>query len=53
MPDYEHEQEFKALVSPAVREAIAASGFQRIAFSCNKCIITGLLKDPAGFVVCF
>jgi len=33
MPDYEHEQEFKALVSPAVREAIAASGFQRIAFS--------------------
>jgi len=33
MPDYEHEQEFKALVSPAVRDAIAASGFQRIAFS--------------------
>jgi hopanoid biosynthesis associated protein HpnK len=33
MPDYEHEQEFKALVSPAVREAIAESGFQRIAFS--------------------
>ncbi len=33
MPDYQHEQEFKALISPAVREAIAASGFQRIAFS--------------------
>jgi hypothetical protein len=33
MPDYEHEQEFKALVSPAIREAIVASGFQRIAFS--------------------
>ena len=32
-PDYQHEQEFKALISPAVREAILASGFQRIAFS--------------------
>jgi hopanoid biosynthesis associated protein HpnK len=33
MPDYQHEQEFKALISPAVREAILAYGFQRIAFS--------------------
>lgn len=33
MPRYDNEQEFKALISPAVREAIAASGFQRIAFS--------------------
>ncbi len=33
MPDYQHEQEFKALISPAVRDAIAASGFQRVAFS--------------------
>jgi len=33
MPDYQHEQEFKALISPAVREAIVACGFQRVAFS--------------------
>jgi len=33
MPTYRHEREFEALISPAVREAIAASGFQRIAFS--------------------
>lgn len=31
MPGYWHEQEFEALTSPAVKEAIAASGFQRIA----------------------
>lgn len=31
--DYQHEQEFEAFTSPAVREAITASGFQRIAFS--------------------
>jgi hypothetical protein len=33
MPDYDHEQEFQALISPAVREAVAAPDFQRIAFS--------------------
>jgi hypothetical protein len=33
MPDYQQEQEFEALISPAVREAIMACGFQRIAFS--------------------
>ena len=32
MPDYQHEQEFEALISPAVREAIRACGIQRIAF---------------------
>src|SRR2546427_743483 len=32
-PTYRHEREFEALVSPAVREAIAAAGFQRVAFS--------------------
>jgi chitin disaccharide deacetylase len=33
MPTYRHEREFEALISPAVREAIAAAGFQRVAFS--------------------
>ncbi len=33
MSDYQHEQEFEALISPTVREAITASGFQRIGFS--------------------
>src|SRR5207245_9233047 len=33
MPTYRHEWEFEALISPAVREAIAAAGFQRVAFS--------------------
>ena len=32
-PTYRHEREFEALISPAVREAIAAAGFQRVAFS--------------------
>ncbi len=33
MKDYDHEREFEALISPAVREALLASGVQRIAFS--------------------
>ncbi len=32
-PDYRHRLELEALVSPAVREAFAASGAQRLAFS--------------------
>lgn len=33
MPDYQHEQEFEALTSQVVKEALAACGFQRISFS--------------------
>ena len=33
MPDYHHEGELAALLSPAVRAAVKASGAQRIAFS--------------------
>ena len=33
MPDYQHEQEFEALISSAVMEAIRVGGFQRITFS--------------------
>ena len=33
MSDYHHQREFEALTSPAVREALLASGAQRIAFS--------------------
>jgi hypothetical protein len=33
MSDYQHELEFEALISPAVREAVMAPGFQRIGFS--------------------
>jgi hopanoid biosynthesis associated protein HpnK len=33
MPDYQHERELDALLSPKVREAIQASGLRRIAFS--------------------
>jgi hopanoid biosynthesis associated protein HpnK len=32
MPDYLHEQELEALTSQAVKQAVATSGFQRIAF---------------------
>ncbi|WP_447973182.1 hopanoid biosynthesis-associated protein HpnK [Nitrospira sp. Kam-Ns4a] len=32
-PDYQHRLELEALVSPSVREAFAASGAQRLAFS--------------------
>jgi len=32
MPGYSNEQEFEALTSPAVKQAVATSGFQRIAF---------------------
>lgn len=33
MSDYHHQREFEALISPAVREAVLASGAQRVAFS--------------------
>ena len=33
MPGYLNEQEFEALTSPAVKQAVASSGFQPIAFS--------------------
>jgi hypothetical protein len=33
MPDYRHEDEFKALIDPAVAEAIARSGAKRISFT--------------------
>ena len=33
MPDYRHEDEFKALMDPAVAEAIARSGAKRISFT--------------------
>lgn len=33
MSDYHHQREFEALTSPAVREAVLASGAQRVAFS--------------------
>ena len=32
MPTYRYEREFEALISPTVREAIAAAGCQRVAF---------------------
>ncbi len=33
MPDYDHEQELDALTSPAVRDALVASGVQTLTFS--------------------
>lgn len=33
MPDYEHEREFEALISPAVKKALAARGVRPLAFS--------------------
>ncbi len=33
MPDYEHEREFEALISPAVKKALAAHGIRPLAFS--------------------
>jgi len=33
MPDYHHQREFEALISPTVRDALLASGAQRVAFS--------------------
>ena len=33
MSDYHHQREFETLTSPAVREAVLASGAQRVAFS--------------------